>query len=145
MTRIHRSVRLAKDPEQVVNYISDVQNHPAFISALTSISNLSGDSHRPGTTWSWSFVMAGIEIEGSAETTKFEPGKVFAYKTTSGVESQFSYRVEAGRDGNDLVVEVNYEPPQGVLGRVVDKALIERQNEAEADRTIANLKAIFSD
>lgn len=145
MTRIYRSVRLTKDPEQVVNYISDVQNHPAFIHALTSIGNLSGESRVPGTTWTWTFVMAGIAIEGTAETTEFKPGKVFAYKTTSGIDSQFSYRVEAGSDGNDLVVEVKYEPPPGVLGKVLDKALIERQNEAEADRTIENLKVIFND
>ena len=145
MTHIQRSVNLTKSPEQVLGYIADVRNHPAFISALRSVSDLSGDSRTPGARWKWTFVMAGVEIQGSAETTAFEPGKLFSYKTEGGVQSKFTYRVEAAGTDNRLVVEVDYEPPAGVLGRVADKTFLEKQNESEADRTVQNLKVIFSE
>lgn len=145
MSRIHRSVTLSKKPDQVIDYISDVRNHPAFISALQSVAELSGDSKNVGTTWQWTFVMAGVEIRGSAETTEFVPGKLFSYKTTSGVNSQFTYRTESDGKQDNLIVEVEYDPPAGVLGKMIDKAIVERHNEAEADRTIQNLKTIFSD
>jgi uncharacterized membrane protein len=145
MSHIYRSVTLSKDPGMVIDYIADVRNHPAFISALRSVSELSGESNRVGTTWKWTFVMAGVEIEGSAKTTTFESGKEFAYKTTGGVSSQFSYRVEKSGSDNTLVVEINYEPPPGVLGKIVDATIVERQNEAEADRTVQNLRTILSD
>jgi uncharacterized membrane protein len=145
MSHIHRSVILSSDPNRILDYISDVRNHPAFLSALKSVSDLSGDSHKAGAKWTWTFVMAGVEIQGHAETTEFEPGKRFAYKTTGGVDSKFTYRVEREGEQNSLVIEVDYEPPPGVLGKVMDKAIIERQNEAEADRTIQNLKVILSE
>jgi hypothetical protein len=99
LSHIYRSITLSKDPGMVIDYIADVRNHPAFISALRSVSELSGESNRVGTTWKWTFVMAGVEVEGNAETTAFESGKEFAYKTTGGVSSQFSYRVENARRG----------------------------------------------
>ena len=145
MSLIHRSVALSKDPDMVIEYISDVRNHPAFISALREVSDLSGDSHKLGTTWKWTFVMAGVEIQGGAETIAFEPGKLFSYKTTGGVDSKFTYRVEGDGKEHHLIVEVDYEAPAGVLGKVLDKAIVERHNEAEADRTAQNLRTILSD
>src|SRR5580698_7762729 len=125
MSRIHRSVNLTKSPELVLDYIADVRNHPAFISALRSVSDLSGESRQTGATWKWTFVMAGVEIQGGAETVAFEPGKLFSYKTTGGVDSRFTYRVENDKPQNRLIVEIDYEPPAGVLGKVLDKAIIE--------------------
>jgi uncharacterized membrane protein len=143
MSRIQRSVVLTKNPDLVIDYIGDVRNHPAFISALRSVSHLSGESRHRGAHWRWTFVMAGVEIEGDAETVAYETGKLFSYRTTGGVDSTFTYRVETHGNGNRLIVEVDYEPPPGVLGHVLDRAIIERQNEAEADRTVENLRTIF--
>ena len=143
MIKITRIVTLPADPKRVMEYISDVQNHPAFVSPLKTVSGLSGDSHQVGAHWNWTFLMAGVEIQGRAETVAFEEGRHFAFRTTTGVESTFSYRAEPDGKGSKFIMEVEYEAPTTVLAKVADKALIERQNEAEGDRTAANLKAIF--
>jgi hypothetical protein len=87
--------------------------------------------------------MAGVEIQGRAETVTFEKGKRFAFRTTTGVESTFTYSAEPDEEGSRLAMQVEYEPPKSVLAKVLDKAIVERQNETEGDRTAANLKAIF--
>ena len=143
MAKITRIVKLPADPKRVIDYISDVQNHPAFVSPLKSVSGLSGGSHQIGTHWDWTFLMAGVEIQGRAETVAFEEGRRFAFRTTSGVQSTFSYSAEPDGAGSKFTMEVEYEAPASVLAKVLDKAVIERQNEAEGDRTAANIKAIF--
>ena len=143
MAKITRIVKLPADPKRVIDYLSDVQNHPAFVSPLKSVSGLSGGSHQIGTHWDWTFLMAGVEIQGRAETVAFEEGRRFAFRTTSGVQSTFSYSAEPDGAGSKFTMEVEYEAPASVLAKVLDKAVIERQNEAEGDRTAANIKAIF--
>ncbi|MBZ5619986.1 MAG: SRPBCC family protein [Acidobacteriia bacterium] len=143
MSKIIRTVKLPADPQRVIEYISDVQNHPAFISPLKSVTGLSGGSHQIGTHWDWTFLMAGVEIQGRAETVAFEEGRHFSFRTTSGVESTFSYSAEQDGNGSKFTLQVEYKVPSAVLAKVLDSAIVERQNEAEGDRTAANLKAIF--
>ena len=143
MAKITRTVKLAADPGRVIEYISDVENHPAFITPLKTVTGLSGGSHQIGAHWDWTFLMAGVEIQGGAETVAYEPGKHFSFRTTTGVESTFSYTAEPDGNGSKFTLQVEYSVPATVLAKVLDSAIIERQNEAEGDRTEANLKAIF--
>ena len=145
MATISRTGKLAADPKRVMSYLSDVQNHPAFISALKSVKNLSGDSHKVGTHWDWTFVMAAVEVQGTAETVAYEPDKRFVFRTSGGIDSTFTYSVEPDGNGSQLTIGVVYDLPSGVLAKVADKAVFERHNEAQADRTAANIKAIFED
>jgi uncharacterized membrane protein len=143
MSRVTKVVSVKADPKAVMEYVSDVGNHPAFISALKSVENLKGDARQPGTSWDWTFVMAGVEVRGRAETAECVPGKRFSFKTTSGIESTFTYRAEQDGPGTRLTIEVAYEIPQNVLAKLLDRAVVERMNEAEADRAAGNIRTIL--
>jgi uncharacterized membrane protein len=143
MTRITKTISVKCDSKKIIDYISNVENHPAFLSALKSIKNLSGDSHQIGSSWVWTFVMAGVEIEGEAETVEYVEGQRYAFKTTSGAESTFTYSAEPEGDGSRLTMDVNYQMPETVLAKAVDGAVVERLNDAEAERAAENLKAIL--
>ena len=142
MPRVQKSIPIHCDPETAMEYIADVTNHPAFIGPLKSVANLSGDSREPGTTWDWVFVMAGVEFSGKAETLGYTPGRQFRYRTTTGIKSTFEYSVEPEDGGSRLGVNVEYEIPEGLLARV-QKAVVEKLNDAEGIRTVQNLGAIL--
>jgi uncharacterized membrane protein len=144
MSRVDKSVVISSPPEKVIAYIADVRNHPAFISSLKSVANVRGDSKKPGTGWDWTYVMAGVEISGKAETVAYTPGKQFSYKTTTGIESTFTYRVEPGKGGARLSVDVVYQIPQTLLGKL-QAAVVEKLNDAEGARAVENLKAILDE
>ena len=143
MSKISRVVSIKTAPDKVIEYISSVTNHPAFIPSLKSVDNLRGDPRQLGTHWEWTFVMAGVQIRGSAETAEFIAGRRFAFKTTSGIESIFTYSAEPENGGARFTLEVAYEVPQTVLAKALDGAVVERLNEAEADRVVQNVKTIF--
>lgn len=142
MSRVEQFVLLDCEPEKVIEYIADVGNHPAFIGALKSVSNLSGDPQRPGTTWDWTFVMAGVEFSGKAETVSYSPGRKFSYRTTTGIRSTFVYSVEPADGGSRLKVAVDYEVPESLLGRV-GASVVEKVNDAEGVRAMENIKVIL--
>jgi carbon monoxide dehydrogenase subunit G len=143
MSRVTRVVTVKASPRQVIDYITNVDNHPAFIPPLKSVENRRGDSRQPGTTWDWTFVMAGIQIRGRAETVLARDGQCFSFKTTSGIESTFTYTAEPAAGGTRLTLDVVYDVPQTVLAKALDSAVVERMNEAEADKVAENIRAIF--
>ena len=142
MARVAKSVVIKNDPAQIIDYIADVTNHPAFIGPLKSVANLRGDARKPGTTWDWTFVMAGVELSGKAETVAYEPSKRFTYRTTSGVQSTFTYSAETAKGGTKVSVDVTYDVPQTLLSKM-QTSVVEKLNDAEGTRAIENLKAIL--
>ena len=143
MSRITKIVSLNASPEKVIGYISNVKNHPAFISALKSVDHLTGDATQVGTGWDWTFMMGGVELTGKAETASSIAGKEYSFKTIGGIESHFTYSVEPEGSGSRLTMDIEYAVPNNVLAKALDSAIIERLNEKEADQAIENLKTIL--
>jgi uncharacterized membrane protein len=125
-----------------MEFIADVRNHPAFIGPLKSVDDLEGDPRQRGSSWTWTFIMGGVELVGDAETLAFEPGHAFSYRTTSGALSTFVYRAAPDGAGTRISLEVEYELPQTVLGRV-ERSVLEKLNDSDAQRAVENLKAIL--
>jgi uncharacterized membrane protein len=142
MSRVAKSAVINGTADQIMNYIADVKNHPAFIGPLKSVANLSGDPKQAGTSWDWTFVMAGVEFSGRAETVSYEAGKTFSYRTTTGVLSTFTYSAEPQAGGVKVTVDVTYDVPQALLSRM-QATVVEKLNEAEGSRAVENLKAIL--
>jgi len=142
MSQIKKIITINASPETIMEYVSDVNNHPAFIPPLKSISNIDERVSTVGTTWDWTFVMAGIEFVGKSEAIKYEAGKVLSYKTTGGIVSTFTYSVEAGEDGTQLTMEVVYETPESLVGKA-NLAAIEKINSESAEAAEENIKAIL--
>jgi carbon monoxide dehydrogenase subunit G len=142
MEHVTRSLSIKADPARVIEYVADVENHPAFIPPLTSVTNVSGDPKQIGTSWDWTFVMAGVQVLGRAETVEYEDARAFGFKT-SGIESTFTYRVEPEEGGSRLTVNVDYEVPASVLASVANRAVVVGFNERESDNAARNLQTIL--
>lgn len=142
MPNVSKAVTVNRSPAEVIEYIADVTNHPAFIGPLKSVGDLSGDPRKPGTSWTWVFVMSGVEISGSAETIKYEPARLFSYRTTSGALSTFEYTAAPQGDATRVQINVSYEMPDTVLGKV-QAPVVERLNDLDGQRAVDNLKVIL--
>ena len=142
MSRVAKSAVINGNADQIMSYIADVKNHPAFIGPLKSIANVNGDPRKAGTSWDWTFVMAGVEFSGRAETAGYEPGKKFSYRTTTGVESTFTYTAEPQGSGVKVTVDVTYDVPGTLLSKM-QASVVEKLNDAEGVRAVENLKAIL--
>jgi uncharacterized membrane protein len=143
MTHISKSIHIKVDQNEAIEYISDVRNHPAFISTLKSVSEVDGDEQELGRKWKWVFTMAGVEFLGGSQTTRYEAGKVFAYKTDGDVSAEFTYSVEPEDEGVRLNFDVEYEMPDNALAAVADKSVVEHLNEGVATGAVESLKAIL--
>jgi len=142
MGRVTKAVVIDADPETVMTYLAHVENHPAFIGPLKSVGNLSGPAERPGTTWDWTFVLAGVEFSGRAESLEYVPGRRFKYRTTSGILSTFTYSVDPDGGKSRLTIDVEYDLPKGIVDKI-GQAVAERINDHTGESAAENIKAIL--
>jgi coenzyme Q-binding protein COQ10 len=142
MSRVAKSAVITNTADQIINYIADVKNHPAFLGPLKSVSNVNGDPKKVGTSWDWTFVMAGVEFSGRAETVGYESGKKFSFKTTTGIQSTFTYSAEPQGNATKVSIDVTYEVPGSLISKM-QASVVEKLNEAEGARAVENLKAIL--
>ena len=142
MSHVTTTVPLQADPNEIIDYIAVVENHPAFIGPLKSVENLSGPPQEPGTTWDWTFIMAGVEISGQAEALEYTPGVRDRYRTTTGIISMFNYSVEVVDGGSMLTMDVEYAVPSSVADKV-GLAIVEQLNERTGTNATENIKIIL--
>jgi len=142
MARVAKSVVITNKADRIIDYIADVKNHPAFLGPLKSIANVNGDPKQAGTSWDWTFVMGGVEFSGRAETVSYESGKKFSFKTTTGIQSTFTYSAEPQGNGAKVSIDVTYEVPQSLLAKM-QAGVVEKLNDAEGARAVENLKTIL--
>jgi uncharacterized membrane protein len=142
MAKVAKSVVIKRESAHVMEYISDVNNHPAFIGPLKSVENLRGDPRKSGASWDWTFVMAGVEFSGKAETVAYVAGKQFTYRTTAGIQSTFTYSAEPAKGGTKITIDVSYQVPESLLAKM-KTSVVEKLNDAEGSRAVENLKAIL--
>jgi carbon monoxide dehydrogenase subunit G len=133
---------ISNTPEAVIGFISDVSNRLQYVDALKEVSNVQGDAGL-GQTWAWKFVALGNEFEGPGRCTQYEAGKLYAFETTGGAQSTWTYRAEQEGDGTKLSLTVEYTVPDDLLAQLPPDADPDAMEKAEADRTFAKLQEII--
>ncbi len=74
-------------PDAVLSYVADVRNRTFFLPSLKAITNVKGEPASANTTWSWTWVLLGMEFVGTGRSIDYQPGKIYSFKTEGGIES----------------------------------------------------------
>lgn len=131
-------------PEAVLAYVADVRNRPYYLPSLKTVTEVKETAnHGAGTTWKWTWLSLGMEFSGTGECLKYEPGKVYTFRTTGGISSTWTYTVTPRDRGTDLHVKVEFEVPESAKSRLPIPSVTETLKKAETERVVANLKAIL--
>jgi carbon monoxide dehydrogenase subunit G len=128
-------------PEAVLGYVADVRNRTFFLPSLKAITNVKGEPASANTTWTWTWVLMGMEFVGTGRSLAYEPGKTYSFKTEGGIDSTWTYRTAPEGNGTRLTIQVEYQPPTSVLGRL--RGDPQARHQAEVDQVLQNLKTIL--
>lgn len=118
--RVTASTTVNKPREAVYRFWRDLQNLPRFMSHLEEVRVTSDKrSH-----WK-AKAPAGLTVEWDAELTEDRPGELLAWRSLepADVANQGSVRfvAAAGGRGTEMHVELQYDPPGGVIGATLAK------------------------
>jgi uncharacterized protein YndB with AHSA1/START domain len=144
MTYLERSVHIDESPGEVFRILTDLRLTPRWaVIAQDTYVRPENDLTEVGQEFHWTIHVAGIDLETDWVVTEYEPPRAVAYEVKSPHEGRLEMRqlvLDAGDGGSRVELQVDYDLPYGLLGEALDRALVERRNQAVMERSLRNLK-----
>jgi carbon monoxide dehydrogenase subunit G len=130
-------------PETVLGFIADVRNRLRYLPSLKAVTDIQGGPAGAGTTWKWQFMLLGKLFEGVGRSLKYEPGRLYSFRTEGGLESTWTYRAEPEGRGTKLTVRAEYRLPDELQAHLPPAPLVDALKKAEAELVLLNLRAML--
>jgi len=139
--QVKAEVAITNTPEAVLSYVADVKNRTYFLPSLKAIKHTGGAVVGADSTWQWTWELLGMEFTGTGRSLEYQPGKLYKFQTEGGIKSTWTYTVAPEGKGTRLTIEVAYQPPDSLLGRLAGGS--QARHQGEVDKIIGNLKTIL--
>lgn len=98
---------------------------------------------RLGSVSHYIYNMLGVTIKGEHEVVGINRPEYLHVKTTSGIDSAFEFFFKPQAGGTRLTVRVDYKLPGSVIGQLLNRVIIEQQNETALHEALGALKALL--
>ncbi len=147
MAHIARTIEIARPPEEIFDYITDLDRLAEWATMVKETRDLGDRPIKQGTTFSQTIKAAGsVDIDCDWHVKQLQRPRHVHYEATApdGGQMQMSQTIMPLDGGRSKVeIDLDYDVPGGVLGQIADKLVFEGQNEKEADTSLENLKRIL--
>ncbi len=139
MHRIHKSIEIKAPVNKVFAYIDNPWNEPDWLTNMIEVKDVSGSG--VGTHYEWSWKIGEIKFNGESIKIEHIPEEriVVESKGVHGLHSKWIYNLKNNGDATILALDIEYSTPSRVLGKPVEKVIMER-NRQEADLGLMNIK-----
>jgi uncharacterized membrane protein len=139
MPKIEKSININALVEKVFSYMAEPTHLPEIWPNLKNVRDVIRAEGKV-TSYHWTYRMAGISFEGEAKIVESVPNQRVVVQNSGGIPSIFVWTYQPEDGGSQVTVEVDYTVPSAVLGKLT-KSFLTRQNEYDAEKVLANLKA----
>jgi uncharacterized membrane protein len=139
MNKMNKTIFINAPVEKVFAYVEDPSNLPEVWPSMVEVKNITSDADGKK-KYDWTYKMAGVNIKGYSETLEYEANKRIVVYNPKGIESKFTWDYIPEGDGTRINVEVEYNIPLPVLGKLAESIIV-KQNEKEAETLLANVKS----
>jgi ligand-binding SRPBCC domain-containing protein len=140
MGRFVKTVVIHAPIEQVWDLITHTSRLTEW--AAEEVAAASTDEMVVGTRWTEKMHIAGAPLETTWQIEQNEPPRklVFVGTSTGGGKARGQHTLAAHPDGTQMTTEVEYSLPGAVLGRVLDKLVMERRTEGDIAEMLRKAK-----
>jgi uncharacterized membrane protein len=120
---VTRGITICRRPDDVYAFFRDFENLPTFMSHLERVRVRDGRSH-----WRARGPL-GVAVDWDAEIVEDRPGELIAWRSVPGSDvpnrGRVRFRPVHGRGAapieTEMIVDLEYDPPAGALGKTVAK------------------------
>ena len=147
MTHIAREITIDSTPSRAFALLRNLDRLTELSEMTVEVRNGPGRDIKAGDRFDQIVKVAGLEIDTEWEVTAMVPDSLIRVegRSKSNGRASLTERVMAVGDACRVELEVDYDPPFGLLGELADKALFESRHEDEAEQILARLKALCED
>jgi uncharacterized membrane protein len=139
MARVHKSIKIKAPVNKVFAYIDNPRNEPDWLPNVIEVKDVTGSGI--GTHYEWSWKIGEIKFNGESIKIEHVPEErvVVRSKGEHGSESKWIYNLKNKGDATILDLVIEYTIPTRVLGKSVEKVIINRYK-WETDLGLMNIK-----
>jgi uncharacterized protein YndB with AHSA1/START domain len=127
--------------DEVFAYHTDLERAPQhWTQVITCRRERGPGAPEVGDRYAWRYRMYGVDFAGHLTVREVVPGRRFVWDTEGGLRasviSEYSART---LQRTRVSVHVDYDVPGGLIGRAVDRLLVESRNASDAERAMDRL------
>jgi uncharacterized membrane protein len=144
VTHIERAIHIERSPNEVFAVLTDLDRLPDWATVVIETREVSDRPLRAGCTFRQRIRVLGREIESEWRIADYDPPRTVGYEASApdGGTLTMQQTVSPSDGGSEVKLLLDYELPGGVLGELLDRAVVEAQNEKEAERSLQRLKRL---
>jgi len=144
MANIVRETSVSCPPSDVFAVLADVERLPEFSDMTVAVKNGPGRPLQVGDHFDQVVKVVGIEVDTEWEVTEMVTDSRIRVegRSKSNGRASMTETVTSADDGCVVRIEVDYDPPLGLLGEIADKMLFEKGHEDQAEQILVRLKAL---
>ncbi|MFW2387857.1 MAG: SRPBCC family protein [Polyangiales bacterium] len=131
------SIQIDAPADRVFAYVDDPKAMPEWFPSLVEVHNVIGAGE--GQQEEWTYKLAGILLRGEATVVEHVPNQRAVHQTIGMGHGTVGYSVERHDEGTTLTLEIEYEIPIPVLGRMAERLTIQR-NAREFELALINVR-----
>jgi uncharacterized membrane protein len=127
--------------DEVFAYHTDLERSPQHWTNVIACKRSGGPgAPQAGDRYTWRYRMYGVDFAGTLTVREVVPGARFVWETQGGLRARVvsEYRALSARRTR-VTVSVDYDVPGGLVGRAVDRLLVESRNASDGERAMDRL------
>jgi uncharacterized membrane protein len=128
---------------RVFELLTDFTRYPEWNVTYIEVPRIEGPHNTVGTRIHSTMRLLGRTMDGWGEIVEIDPPRLLRTSGTSTQGGKLDYVLRLAPVGTatEVVLEVDYELPAGIFGKVADKLFIERAVERDLRHSMENFKA----
>ena len=140
MPRLDSAIDIKAPRDKVFAYISDVESQPEWCKWAKDVTITSTSRTGIGATDEMMMQVGPRKEKVEGIITEYKEGQFFSRRHTRGLQMTETYSVLPSGDGTKVAWSVEYSPPMGAMGKLLDLIFMERLFEQLQSDSMTNLK-----
>jgi uncharacterized protein YndB with AHSA1/START domain len=121
----------------VFSYVTEPTKMAEWLPSMMEVCNVIGSGE--GQQYEWRYKLAGMLFHGQGVVVSYVPNERSVHQTIGAVHSLWTFRVDPAEGGTRFSLDVEYEVPLPVLGKLAERVIATRDARAVA-LALANAK-----
>lgn len=140
MPLLKHSVVVAAPVDRVFGYVADPKTMVEWLPSMMEIRDVIGTG--AGQQYGWTYKYVGLLLNGQSTVVEHVPNEMSVHQTIGTINSVWTFTVEPHDDGTSLTLEVEYNIPIPVLGKLAERVVVRRDARA-LDFALTNVKELL--
>ncbi|MBW2215198.1 MAG: SRPBCC family protein [Deltaproteobacteria bacterium] len=124
MVALKKSLVINAPAERVFAYVTEPTTMPDWFPGGVEARNVVGSGE--GQQYEWTHKYVGILLRGQTTVVEHVPNKHSVHQSIGTIRSVWKFSVEPHEEGTTLTIEIEYDIPVPVLGKLVERAVVGR-------------------